>query len=177
MMQKLKKEQHILKQIQKMKLPTVREVRKSKSAIKGTAKQYTIDGVVGYDAESFLDEVQPQIADLLVKNRQVTVYFVLSCNMERVDMKTGQVITVEAPFSSKNAINLDSADVNILYSNAVKKIKESMSTYQEQGSNWRFKSVVHLDINIMAYKPLTGRSYIPLPAFLAHKKAIVNIKN
>ena len=35
------------------------EIRESKSAIKGFAKQYTIDGMEGIDAVSFLNSVQP----------------------------------------------------------------------------------------------------------------------
>jgi len=54
------------------------EVRK---ALKGTVEQYTIDGVSGYDPKTFLDKVRPTIINLLAENRQVKVYFVLSCVM------------------------------------------------------------------------------------------------
>ena len=171
----IKREQNILKQIKMKRRPTIRV--KSKSVLKGTTKQYIFEGVTGYDAKSFLDEVRPQIISLLNENRKVKVFFVLSCNMERVDMKTGEVITVTAHFSSKNVINLDSTDVNILYSKSVDKMMEAMSTYQSLGSNWRLKSVAELSANTIAYKSLRGKSYIPLPPILASKKAIVNIKN
>lgn len=46
-----------------------------------------------------------------------------------------------------------------------------------QGSNWRSKAVVRLDIHSIVYKPLWGSSYIPLPKYLANKKAIINLKN
>ena len=155
--------------------PTIRV--KSKSVLKGTTKQYIFEDVTGYDAKSFLDEVRPQIISLLNENRKVKVFFVLSCEMERVDMKTGEVITITAHFNSKNVINLDSTDVDILYSKSVDKMMEAMSTYQSLGSNWRLKSVAELSANTIAYKPIKGSSYIPLPAFLAHKKAIVNMQN
>ena len=114
---------------------------------------------------------------MLTKNRRVKVYCVLACLMERADMKTGEQITVEAHFSSKNAINLDSTDVIVLYSNSVEKMMESKANYQSRGSNWRFKSVVKMDLNTISYKPLKGKSSIPLPSFLANKKAIINTKN
>ena len=107
--------------------------------MKGTTKQYTIEGVPDFDAKTFL---RPQINNPLTKNRQVKVQFALTCNMERVDMRSGEVITVPAHFRSKNEINLDSTDVNRLYSKSVDKMMEAMSTYQSQGSNWRLKSVV-----------------------------------
>ena len=34
-----------------------------------------------------------------------------------------------------------------------------------------------LDLHTVKYEPLDGSSYIPLPSFLAAKKAIVNLKN
>ena len=48
--------------------------------------------------------------------------------------------------------------------------------FQMRGSNWRLKSVRRLEINNVAYTPLKGKSYIPLPKELAAKKAIVNLK-
>ena len=49
--------------------------------------------------------------------------------------------------------------------------------FQRQGSNWRFHSVLSLDLHAVKYVPLGGSSYIPLPKFLAAKKAIINLKN
>ena len=54
-------------------------------------------------------------------------------------------------------------------------VLESLAKFQRQGTNWRFHSVLSLDLH--TYEPLGGSSYIPLPAFLAAKRAIVNLKN
>src|ERR1043165_4738943 len=156
------------------KKPTIRKIN---TALHGTTSQYTVDGISGVDAESFLNTVKPQVIDLLVKNRQVKVRFVLTCDMERVDMKTGEVIVAQPHFSSKNVVNLDSTDVNEIYANSVDKVLESMAHFQMQGSNWRFTAVVRLDIHNIVYKPLKGSSYIPLPPELAGKKVIINMQN
>ena len=97
--------------------------------------------------------------------------------MEKVDMKSGEVVEAEANFKSKTEIILEATDVGEIYSNAVDKIKESMASYQMRGSNWRFRAVLKLDIDTVEYKPLKGNSYIPLPEYLANKKAIINPKN
>jgi len=78
-------------------------------------------------------------------------------------MKSRAVVSDEAHFSSKNAMNLGSTDVNAIYGNSVDKMLENMASYQLRGSIWRFKSVSRLDINTIPYKPLKGSSYIPLP--------------
>ena len=74
---------------------------------------------------------------------------------------------MNAPFLSKTGIVLDATDVKELYQNVSDKVMESMANFQMQGSNWRFKRVVKLDINTAVYKPLKGNSYIPLPKKLA----------
>ncbi|XP_065679086.1 uncharacterized protein LOC136093770 [Hydra vulgaris] len=38
-----------------------------------------------------------------------------------------------------------------------------MAAFQRTKSNWRFVSVVEMNINIIEYKPIKGKSYIPLP--------------
>ena len=37
--------------------------------------------------------------------------------------------------------------------------------------------MVQLEIHVVDYNPATGSSYIPLPDWISHKKAIVNVKN
>ena len=56
-------------------------------------------------------------------------------------------------------------------------VLESLTKFQRQGSNWRFHSVLSLDLLTVKYVPLGGSSYIPLAKFLAAKKAIINLKN
>ena len=154
--------------------PTFRE---SKTAIKGFAKQYLIDGIAGADAVTFLNSAKAEVVNLLGRNRQTKVNLVLLCEMERVEMKSGEVINTTAPFVSKTEVVLEGTDVNELYIRASDKMLESMAMFQIRGSNWRLKSVNRLEINAVAYTPLRGKSYIPLPAELVAKKAIVNMKN
>ena len=153
------------------------ETRETEVALDGTARQYTIDGSEGYDPQSFMREVKSQVVDLLNRNRQSKVYLVLMCVMEKVDMQTGEVITANPVFSSITETIVNATDVNEVHNAAVDKMMESMACFQMCGSNWRFRSVVRLEINISAYKPLRGNTYIPLPKKLAVKKAIINPKN
>src|ERR1043165_6341095 len=102
---------------------------------------------------------------------------VLTSTMERVDMKSGEVASDDIPFRTKTEVVLDATDVNEIYSKAKEKIMESMASFQMRGSDWRFRAFVKLDINTDKYKPIKGSSYIKLPAELASKKAIINLKN
>ena len=116
------------------------------------------------------------ITILLINRRQTKVKLILSCMMEKVDIKSGEVIAKDAAFHSKTEINLESTYSNELFSKMKETVLESLAQFQRQGNNWRFRSVLSLDLHIVKYEPLGGSSYILLPGFLAAKKAIINIK-
>ena len=79
--------------------------------------------------------------------------------------------------TEKVEINLESTDLDELYAIAVGKMLESMVTFQRQGSNWTFDSIIGLELHTVKYVPLRGTSYIPLPPNFNRKKAIINIQN
>ena len=93
------------------------------------------------------------------------------------DLKSGEVIAKEVAFHSKADVNLESTNSNELFSKMTETVLESLAKFQRQGSIWRFHSVLSLDLHIVKYEQLGGSSYIPLPAFLAAKKAIIILRN
>ena len=98
--------------------------------------------------------------------------------MEKVDLKSGDVIAKEAAFPSKIEVNLESTDSNELFSIMKETVLEFLGKFQRQGSHWRFYSVLSLDLHtVKVHVPHGGSSYISLPKFLAAKKAIINLKN
>ena len=124
-----------------------------------------------------MDTTQNHFCLTLTNLLQTKVKFILSCMMEKVDLKSGEVITKEAAFHYKTEVNLESTDCNELFSKIKETVLESLAKFQRKGSNWRFHSVLNLDLHTVKYVPLDGSSYIPLPKFLAAKKAIINLKN
>ena len=58
-----------------------------------------------------------------------------------------------------------------------KSLDQKMADFQEQGSSWSLKSILHLTININRYNPMRVGSYIPLPKDVQNRKACINIKN
>ena len=97
--------------------------------------------------------------------------------MGKVDLKGGEVIAKEAAFHSITEVNLESTRSNDLFSKMKENVLKSLAKFQRQGSNWRFHSVLSLDLRTVKHEQLGGSSYIPLPDFLAAKKAKVNLKN
>ena len=81
--------------------------------------------------------------------------------MKKVDLKGG-----------KTEVNLESTNSSELFSKMKETVLESLAKFERQGSNWRFHSVLSLNLHTVKYEPLGGSSYIPLHKFLAAKKAI-----
>jgi len=63
------------------------------------------------------------------------------------------------------------------YNQAVEKVKTTFLEYQREGSGWQLHKVLHLDLGVVAYKPVEGASYLPLPKKIKNKKAVLNVRN
>ena len=149
------------------------EVRESNSALRNFVKVYTIDGKLGFDAESFLEGVKQNITSILRNNRRTKVKLIFKCYMQM--LKTNEIKPVD--FHSNIEVNLDGTDQKELYDTMVERILENIATFLAMGSEWRFHSVIKLELHTVSYKPLRGETWIPLPKDLADKKAIINMKN
>ncbi|XP_031565237.1 uncharacterized protein LOC116300500 [Actinia tenebrosa] len=86
-------------------------------------------------------------------------------------------VTTTAMLRSKSLIILESTDLRQTLSSALEAITESLSNYTREGSGWVVEEVEGLEISMARYLPIRGGSYVPLPAWIERKKAIVNVKN
>ena len=74
-------------------------------------------------------------------------------------------------------INLSSSSVKNILFRVFQSIIENIKIYQQNGSGWYFKEIVHLEIHTADFNPMRGSSYIQLPDWIMRKKAILTIKN
>ena len=81
----------------------------------------------------------------MINTQQTKVKLILSCMMEKVDLKSGEVIAKEAAFHSNTEANLENTNSNELFSKMKETVLESLAIFQRRGSNWRFLSVLILD--------------------------------
>ena len=148
------------------KRDTLFQPTQTKSALKNFAIQYRINASNGYSESFLLNSIQP-ITNLMINTRQTKVKLILSCMMEKVDLKSGEVMAKEEAFHSITEANLESTDSNELFSKMKETVLECLVKFQWQGSNWRFHSVLSLDLHTVKYVPLDGFCYISFPKFLA----------
>ena len=152
------------------------EVRESNSALRDFARVYTINGIEGIDARSFLDNVRENITRVLRENWGEKVKLIFKCYMERPST-LGETVIKPADFHSDIHINLDGTDENDIYIIMTERILEKMATFQSMGSGWRLYSIDKLELHTVRYNPARGETWLPLPKELDNKKAIINMKN
>ena len=61
--------------------------------------------------------------------------------------------------------------------NAFQEILYRIDNWINEGSGWIVELIESQYINISIYRPLSGRSYVKLPAELSLKKGLIKIKN
>ena len=107
-------------------------LNESKSSLKKFAMQYRIDGKDGFDPDLFLVNAKQFVTNLLVNRRQYQVKLILSCMMEKINLKGGEVIGKEAEFHSITEVNLESTNSNELFSKVKETVVKSLAKFQSQ---------------------------------------------
>ena len=152
------------------------EVREGNSALRNFARVYTVDGIEGVDARSFLDRVREYITRVLRNNRETKIKLIFKCYMERPS-NLGETIIKPADFHSDIHINLEGTDEDDIYIIMTERILEKMATFQSLGSGWRLYNIINIELHTVSYIPLRGETWIALPKELANKNAIINMQN
>ena len=122
---------------------------------------------------SFLEGVKQNITSVLRNNRRTKVKLIFKCYMHF--LKTIEIKPTN--FHSGIEVNLDGTDEKDLYDMMIERILEEIATFLAMGSEIRFYSIIQLELHTVSYKPLRGKTWIPLPKELADKKAIINMQN
>ena len=71
----------------------------------------------------------------------------------------------------------DQAQIKIKFDSFVETMKGEIEAWSARGSGWVLERIMVAYVNVGRYQPLRGGTYIPLPANLAKKKAIINVQN
>ena len=87
---------------------------------------HEIKALNGNDPKSFLLDSKQPITNLIINTQQTKVKLILSCMMEMVDLKSGEVIAKEAAFHSKTEVNMESTNFNELFSQTKETVLESL---------------------------------------------------
>ena len=138
---------------------------------------------LGADPLTFLEGVRPQIRQKLTEEILAIkgVKFQLALKVQlRKDRPDGGEEYTDPVIRHKQETLLraaGTAEINEVLDKAFPHILETLEKWTQRGSGWVVDHVCTLWLDIARYQPLRGGSYIPLPAAVKNKKAVVNVKN
>ena len=135
---------------------------------------FTIEGKPGYSAEGFLKNLKPKLLEIFQSHPGFKIQITLVCKMVSSNISQGTEISDIAFFSSLAEEVFEGTDLERLIQSMIDRLLEHMMNFQRGRSNWRFQEVIRVEIRTDEVR--VGK-YIPLPAFLAGKKAIINMRN
>ena len=135
---------------------------------------------LGADPLTFLEGVRPQIRQKLTEEILAIkgVKFQLALKIQlRKDRPDGGEEYTDPVIRHKQETLLQAAEINEVLDKAFPHILETLEKWTQRGSGWVVDHISTLWLDIARYQPLRGGSYIPLPAAVKNKKAVVNVKN
>ena len=152
-------------------------VRDGQSSLNQFTREKIIDGKPGYDPKTFFQKTKNILIKIFKENKNTKTKMIFVCQMQRTDLKTGETIEIDADFHSEIEKNLAETDENKLLDKMIARIAEVLANFQQSGSNWVFQQIIRLEIHFANWQPLGGSTFIPLPAKIKNKKAVINPKN
>ena len=170
-MKKAEQKKSVLKKLKE------KELVETKSALKKFAKQFTVDGEVGFDPKSFFNITKRSLLKILRENKQQKVKLILKCLRKKIGLKTGEETKTEANFHLEIENNLPGKNEKKLLNSMIEEVLENMAKFQRRESGWRFEEILKLELHLVEFAPWKGNSWIPLPEKIIKKKAVINMKN
>ena len=148
----------------------------TKKAMNGTVQKWFIDGSEYLDPDVFLYDTTDEVKKLVDSfNWLKKVHMNLSCILSKEDPRTGA--EEEDMFGSRSGTYTITVQLGDKYDEMKEKMKENLSKFQKNGSGWRLKSIIGLEISVSKFDPLSGSGYSKLPPFITKKKAVINMMN
>ena len=133
-------------------------------------RRYRIDGIPGMDPDTFLNRIRSFLIDLLKKESRTGA--VRSQTTTWIRFRKDREL-VELAFNSRmtNIYNHSNMDEMIAH------IKGQIENPALLNSRFVFNEVLFTNVDFHQLNLMRGSSYLPLPNWLARKKAIINPKN
>ena len=148
--------------------------RPLEGAFSGAYGRYRIDGMPRMDPDTFFSRIRRFLIDLLKKELRTGAVRAQTMTWIRF-RKDGEL--VELAFNSRmmNVYNL--SNVGEIVDEMIAHMKGQIENPALLNSKFVFDKVLYIDVDFHQLNLMRGLSYLPLPEWLAHKKAIINPLN
>ena len=148
----------------------------ARKAMNGAVQKWFIDGSEYLDPDVFLHDIEDEVRKLVDGFKwPKKVHMNLSCVLSKEDPRTGA--EEEDMFGSRSGAHAITVRLGGTYDEMREKMKENLSKFQRNGSGWRLKNIIGLEISVSKFDPLSGSGYSKLPPIIAKRKAVINMMN
>ena len=164
-------------QPQPIPAPTTKITKKSR-ALKGYTQSYEISIKNDKDALQQLQNIRLATSRVFeqILNEIKGFKFVETIKVDFEKLKGGELIDKTAYFNSRAHIIMNKNDILPSLEKSQEKLVNDIGEWLAQGSGWTIDSILGHDV--VNYKPLECKSYIPLPKELQNSlKGLINLKN
>ncbi|XP_065198789.1 uncharacterized protein LOC135830431 [Sycon ciliatum] len=126
----------------------------------------------------FFDSINIPLRTLIQKELEnlkgVKVSLTLQVEMEKGD----DITTTDTPYFRSGPMTVTTShEIDNGIQTAHTQIHTNIDKWIQNGSNWHINHITRFNVDVAAYQPMRGKSYIDLPNELKKKKAIINVKN
>ena len=113
---------------------------------------------------------------MLLLKSPLKFYITMKITMVKIS-KDGVKQRATAGFNGATRVLLRDSEISEMLKSASEKISESFAIWSRNGSGWIFESIDDLTLHTAEYQPYRGSSYIPTPASIVGKHAVINPQN
>ena len=157
----------------KAELNSKPEPRLLEGAFGGVYRRYRIDGN-RTDPDTFFRIIRNLLIDMLRKESRTGAVRSQTTTWLRF-RKDDELIELAFNSRTMNVYNL--SDIGEIVDEMIANMHEQIKNSALANSRFVFDEVLHIDTDFHQLNLTRGSSYIPLPDWFAHKKAIINPKN
>ena len=155
------------------------KIKKLDRALRNFKRSYDIEVMGNQNPLLQINQTRVGIFERLLKTLQSMKGFklleIMKVTFEKTSGRT--TITKTAYFNSSNHVVLNEADLRDALKISNEQLMNKIGVWISEGSGWTITSVNKQYVNVAAYKPIEGSSYINLPAEIKNRNATINLQN
>ena len=122
------------------------------------------------------EEARQAVSEALAQHRNVKLNIVALAHFNRINQQENEEPLLHMTRGFGTIVhNIQSFET--IYDRELERAAQRLQDFEDQGSGFTISSVSGFYLNIYVFKPLKGGSYIPTPASIKQKRAVVNVKN
>ena len=147
------------------------EARVLEGAFGRAYRRYRIDGRPQMDYDTFFNRIKSQLILTLKKARSAKVQATMWIRFKQ----DGE--SIELAFNSRMMTVYNLSEINEIANEMIAHMREQIENPALLNSRFVFDEVLFMDIDFHQLNLTRGSSYVPLPEWLANRKAIINPQN